>query len=80
MRKLLVLGSLVATLAGTVGCQNHNWFRRGALFAPLQPASVVECPPVTATEVPMLDSACDACGPATTVIPPTTTYVPGPTG
>jgi len=79
MRKLLVLGTLLAILAGTVGCQNCTWFRRGALFAPMQPAAVVDCPPV-ATEVPMLDSSCDACGPVSTVVPPTTTYVPGPTG
>ncbi len=79
MRKLLILGSLVAIVAGTAGCQRYGWFRRGALFAPLQPAAVVECPPV-ATEVPVIDSACDACAPTTTVVPPTTTYVPGPTG
>ncbi|NMC20796.1 MAG: hypothetical protein GYA33_10290 [Thermogutta sp.] len=79
MRKLLVLSSLVVIVVGTAGCQRCNWFRRGALFAPMQPAAVVECPPVV-TDVPVLDSSCEACAPPAMVVPPTTTYVPGPAG
>lgn len=82
MRRMIVVGLGLGIVLLTVGCQRCNLFRRGALFAPTAavPAAVIECPPVDPCAETVVGSACDACGPTTTVVPPTSTFVPGPAG
>jgi len=83
MRRMIVIGLGMGIVLLTVGCQRCNLFRRGALFAPTTavPAAVIECPPVDpCAETTVVGGACDPCTPTTTVVPPTSTFVPGPAG
>jgi len=79
MRKLLVLTIVTALLAGTIGCQCCNWFRRGALYPPA--STGVMCDPCCPTDA---GACCDPCAP-TTYGTPAVTYgtdpgavLPGP--
>ncbi|MGQ9505592.1 MAG: hypothetical protein ACUVQG_02815 [Thermogutta sp.] len=82
MRRMIVVGLGVGLVLLTIGCQRCNLFRRGALFAPTAavPAAVIECPPVNPCDETVEGAACDPCTPTTTVVPPTSTFVPGPAG
>lgn len=78
MKKVIVLIALASLVSVSVGCRNCNWFRRGALFAPAQPAAVEV--PCEVYEMPM--DECSACGPVNAMPPSGSTYslIPGPTG
>ncbi len=81
MRRMIVVALGLSAVLLTVGCQRCNLFRRGALFAPTTvPAAVIECPPVDPCGDTVVGSACDPCVPSTSVVPPTSTFVPGPAG
>lgn len=82
MRRMIAIGLGLGIVLLAVGCQRCNLFRRGALFAPTTavPAAVIECPPVDPCGETVIGSACDPCTPTTTVVPPTSTFVPGPAG
>lgn len=88
MRRMWIVGIGLGLLVLAVGCQGGGLCRRGALFAPTaavppaaMPTTVIQCPPVDpCCGVPVVSGACDPCMSTTTVIPPTSTFVPGPAG
>ena len=79
MKKLVVLTAVVMLTAGSIGCQQCSWFRRGALF-PSSTPEVTVCDPCPPPCDPCCDpcNTCDPCAPGsfTTTAPPT--ILPGP--
>ena len=66
MKKLLVLTAVAMLMAGTLGCESCQWFRRGVLFPTVVPEATYSepCPPC---------GPCDPCGPGLMGAP----YLPG---